>query len=60
MVNLAGDGHSGLLLALAQLPEKIVMEFILANMDGFDVCIELKNNIKTREIPVIFIQLCRM
>jgi signal transduction histidine kinase len=44
------------LKALEQLtPDLILLDIRMAGMDGYQVCKHLKNNPKTRRIPVIFI-----
>ena len=36
-------------------PDLILLDIMMPGMNGFDVCKELKENKKTREIPVIFL-----
>jgi len=33
----------------------ILLDIIMEPMDGFEVCIKLKNNLKTKNIPIIFL-----
>ena len=49
------DGHLALKSALAQPPDLILLDIMMPDISGFDVCIELKAHEKTRGIPVIFI-----
>ena len=51
----ATDGIEGLKIAEEEIPDLILLDIILPKMDGFLVCEVLKQNIKTRDIPVIFI-----
>ena len=48
-------GKSALELAKTTLPDLILLDANMPDMDGFSVCQRLKNNRCTREIPVIFI-----
>ncbi|MBF0620587.1 MAG: response regulator [Magnetococcales bacterium] len=41
--------------AMEPQPDLILLDIIMPDMDGFDVCKRLKENRKTRNIPVIFI-----
>lgn len=49
------DGPSGIASAKSNLPDLILLDIHLPQMDGFEVCRILKGEEKTREIPVIFI-----
>jgi CheY-like chemotaxis protein len=52
----ANDGKTALEIATGQdEPDLILLDVIMENMDGFEVCSKLKSDFKTREIPVIFI-----
>lgn len=50
----ATDGIEGLRIAEEEIPDLILLDIILPKMDGFLVCEALKRNIKTKDIPVIF------
>jgi DNA-binding response OmpR family regulator len=50
-----GDGRSGLAVAQADLPDLILLDIRLPQMDGYEVCRILKESGKTRDIPIIFI-----
>lgn len=49
----AYDGERGLQIAEEGLPDIILLDLILPKRDGFSVLTELKNNEKTKSIPVI-------
>ncbi len=52
----AKDGAQALKrLEKQPLPDLILLDIMMPGLDGYEVCRELKNNIMTREIPVIFI-----
>jgi len=51
----ARDGQSALLCAKEQLPDLILLDIKMPDMDGFEVCRQLKANPQTQDIPVIFI-----
>lgn len=53
-VLVARTGESGLEKAEYANPELILLDLVLPNMDGFEVCRRLKANPKTQKIPVIF------
>ncbi len=47
-------GTGGLAKASADLPDAILLDVRLPDMDGIDICRALKTDPKTRDIPVIF------
>ncbi|MBD2175405.1 PleD family two-component system response regulator [Pseudanabaena sp. FACHB-1998] len=49
------DGSSALLTLEKDLPELVLLDINMPNMNGFQVCQHLKSNELTRDIPVIFI-----
>ena len=48
-------GSDALELAQQQLPDLILLDVMMPDMSGFEVCHKLKQAISTRSIPVIFI-----
>lgn len=50
---LAENGRSGLQAAEAQLPDLILLDNSLPDMDGLEVLAMLRDNEKTRAIPVV-------
>jgi DNA-binding response OmpR family regulator len=49
------NGPEAIELATRHLPDVILLDIMMAGMNGFEVCRELKKLEATREIPVIFI-----
>jgi len=54
-VRPAINGQVALKIAQKTLPDLILLDIKMPNMDGYEVCERLKADDKTREIPVIFI-----
>jgi two-component system, sensor histidine kinase and response regulator len=50
----ADGGQVGLKLAIKEIPDLILLDIIMPDIDGFEVCTQLKSLDKTREIPIIF------
>ncbi len=53
-VLVANSGVKALQIAKDTQPDIILLDAIMPEMDGFQVCVKLKENIDTRHIPVIF------
>lgn len=51
----AGDGEEGLLLAEEQRPDLIILDWMLPQLSGIEVCRQLKRNRDTRQIPVLML-----
>lgn len=51
----AEDGITALEVANKELPDLILLDIMLPQLDGYSVCKKLKKNPETRDIPVIFI-----
>lgn len=54
-VRAAINGNMALKSVFAALPELILLDINMPEMNGFDVCRQLKADIRTRDIPIIFI-----
>jgi DNA-binding response OmpR family regulator len=52
---IEADGADGLKTAAAEQPDLILLDIMLPSMGGLEVCGQLKNNPKTKDIPVIMI-----
>ena len=51
----AHDGLKALEFARRELPDLILLDWMLPEMDGLDVCRQLKGEAKTRHIPIIML-----
>jgi len=55
-IKIALSGEKAIELSLmSPMPDLILLDVEMPDMDGFDVIRELKNNSRTKDIPVIFI-----
>ncbi|MHC4232029.1 MAG: PAS domain S-box protein [Planctomycetota bacterium] len=54
-VRQANESHVAIESAMAQPPKLILLDVKMPEMDGFEVCRRLKQDERTREIPIIFI-----
>ncbi|MCD6258593.1 MAG: diguanylate cyclase [Helicobacteraceae bacterium] len=52
---VATDGRSALQIAAQEKIGMILLDIMMPEMDGFEVCEYLKSSLKTKDIPVIFI-----
>ncbi len=53
-VLVAEDGENALEKAIYARPHLILLDVIMPGIDGFETCYRLKNDARTREIPVVF------
>lgn len=51
----AQSGKDGLELAHKELPEVILLDYLMPKMNGFEVCEKLKESEKTKKIPVLMV-----
>lgn len=54
-VQLASDGEQALERVRQQLPDLIISDVVMPNMDGYTLCRELKNDTATQHIPVLLV-----
>lgn len=54
-VKVATNGAKALEIAESALPDLILLDIMMPEMDGYEVCSRLKQIETTREIPVIFV-----
>ncbi|KPA17668.1 response regulator receiver sensor signal transduction histidine kinase [Candidatus Magnetomorum sp. HK-1] len=52
---IAQDGETAIRRAEIGLPDLILLDIMMAGIDGFETCKRLKKNERTRHIPVIFL-----
>ena len=54
-VRTAENGKLGIAIAIADPPDLILLDIKMPEMDGFDVCRQLKIHAETRNVPVVFL-----
>jgi putative two-component system response regulator len=54
-VAVAMDGESALEAVEDDLPDLILLDIMMPDIDGFQVCERLKGNPETADIPVVFL-----
>ncbi len=54
-LSFAGNGHSALKLLEKGMPDLILLDVMMPELDGYDVCRKIKEIPHLREIPVIFL-----
>ena len=51
----AENGAAGLATAEAHIPDLVISDIMMPEMNGYDLCAALKSNVKTSHIPVILL-----
>jgi len=53
-ITVASDGPTALEVAFHQAPDLILLDIMMPDMDGYEVCERLKAHPETADIPIIF------
>ena len=51
----ASDGHAAIAKAIADQPDIILLDVMMPEIDGYEVCRQLKEHPETRHIPIILV-----
>ncbi len=54
-LNIARNGRQALQVMEKTIPDLILLDIVMPEMDGFECCAQLKANPATRDIPIIFL-----
>jgi PleD family two-component response regulator len=54
-VDVAGRGEDALEICRRRLPNVIILDIMLPDMDGYDICRRLRSSLRTKHIPIIFL-----
>ena len=54
-VTVAHDGKEGLRKAQTEQPNLIILDVMMPEMDGYEVCTKLKSDTKYRHIPILLL-----
>jgi signal transduction histidine kinase len=52
---IAEDGEVGIKRAMFARPDLILLDIMMPGIDGYETCRQLKENPKTKDIPIIFV-----
>lgn len=52
---IAKDGEKALAAAATERPDLIILDIVMPNMDGFEVCRRIRSDDNTKSIPVIMV-----
>ena len=52
---LAANGQQGIAKALEELPDLILMDVVMPEVDGFAACRQISSAAETRNIPVVIV-----
>jgi diguanylate cyclase (GGDEF)-like protein len=54
-VSVASKGQQALDICRSKLPNIIVLDIMLPDIDGYEVCRQLRSNLRTSHIPILFL-----
>ncbi|MFH1684055.1 MAG: response regulator [Candidatus Margulisiibacteriota bacterium] len=57
-VMVAADGKTGIAKAKAEPPNLILLDIMMPEMDGFEVCAKLKSDPETAKTPIVIVSVC--
>lgn len=51
----ARHGEEAVAVTSSELPDVVILDIMMPNMDGYEACEQLKGQPSTRDIPVVFL-----
>ena len=54
-VMAATNGHTAIKICKKQLPNLVLLDIEMPGIDGYEVCLRLKSNPLTENIPIVFV-----
>ena len=54
-LRIASNGKEALAMIREEMPDLILLDIVMPEMDGYEVCAQLQQNAKTRDSPIIFL-----
>jgi PleD family two-component response regulator len=54
-VNVAGRGEEAIEMCRRMLPHVVILDIVLPDMDGYEVCRRLRHDVRTSHTPIIFL-----
>lgn len=54
-ISVANNGNQAISIASQALPDLILLDVMMPQLDGFQTCTKMKSLIKTKDIPIIFL-----
>ncbi len=52
-VTVVGDGIEALKQIGKSKPDLVVLDIVMPNMNGYELCRRLKNDLKTKDVPIV-------